>query len=149
MSDVTRFNVQRRAASVTMEDPQPRLQRRASTHDASAQLRQNAAFMAQMRVQRTHNRQSGGRNSHLLVEGSNNSGNGLSFDATDGNGFNMHPGGLTGLRGGMSVTNGAMNGMPGAGGDMTPEQQQALMRALQKQMGGGPPGHGPGDGHGH
>jgi hypothetical protein len=61
-------------------------------------------------------RQAGGRNSHLLVQ---NSDDVLAFDQTDGNGFNMHPGGMAGLRGGMSVTNDALAGLPGAAGAMS------------------------------
>jgi hypothetical protein len=61
-------------------------------------------------------RQAGGRNSHVLVQDTNDA---LSFDATDGNGFNHHPGGMTGQRGGMEVTNDALAGLPGAGGAMS------------------------------
>ena len=61
-------------------------------------------------------RQSGGRNSHLLVQGANKGD--LSFDANDGNGFNFHPGGMSGSRGGIGVTNYALSSVPGAGGAM-------------------------------
>lgn len=61
-------------------------------------------------------RQSGGRNSHLLVQNTNDT---LAFDATDGNGFNHHPGGMQGLRGGMTVTNDVMTTLPGRDGAMS------------------------------